>query len=46
MAQAIQHIESESEDSKDNVDEENEPPLAMPPDDATAEELQDVSITL
>jgi hypothetical protein len=46
MARGIQCIESESEDSEDNVDKENELPLAMPPDDATAEELRDVSITL
>jgi len=46
MARGIRCIKSESEDSEDNLDKENEPPLAMPPDDATAEELRDVSITL
>lgn len=46
MARGIRRIESENEDSEDNVDKENEPPLAMPPDDAAAEELRDVSITL
>ena len=46
MARGIRCIESESEDSEDNMDKENEPPLAMPPDDATAEELRDVSITV
>jgi len=46
MVWGIQCIESESEDSENNIDKENEPPLAMPPDDATAEELRDVSITL
>jgi hypothetical protein len=46
MAWAIWRIDSESEDSEDNVDKENEPPLAIPPDNATAEELWDVSITL
>ena len=38
-------IESDSENSEDDTEKENEPPLAMPPDDATAEELRDVSAT-
>jgi hypothetical protein len=32
-------IDSDSDDSEDNTDKENEPPLAMPLEEATSEEL-------